>query len=60
MITLHVGRQMAVPGAVTVPVPQPLQSSLVEEITGASWESLDHVDLGEEFLRRIPLLKQCP
>ena len=42
----------------TVPMPPPPVRSV--EITGATWEFLDQVDLGDIFLQRIPVLKQCP
>ena len=60
LITVHLGRQLAVPDvqSVTVPMPPPPVRSV--EITGATWEFLDQVDLGDIFLQRIPVLKQCP
>ena len=59
-ITVHVGRQLAVPGVTSVTVPMPSPPVRSVEITGATWEFLDQVDLGDVCLQRIPVLKQCP
>ena len=60
LITLHVGRQLAVPEVANVNVPMPPPPDRSTEITGATWEFLDQVDCGEVFQQRIPVLKQCP
>ena len=60
LITVHLGRQLAVPDAASATVPMPPPPVRSVEITGVTWEFLDQVDLGDIFLQRIPVLKQCP
>ena len=53
-LVLHTGRELRVEPALAAPEAPPRDSVL------GGWAQVDEVDLQEELLNRVPMLKSCP
>ena len=58
LIAIQMGREVSVrPHTETVPT---APAGMPQEITRATWEQLDEVNVSEMFEMRVPMLKSCP
>ena len=61
MVTIQAGRELtAGEPSHRVPVPRvEPRRPVAPSISAESWEQLDHIDLGEAFTTRVPMLRSC-
>ena len=61
-VTIQVGRELtAGEPSHRVPIPRAEpRRPIAPSISADSWEQLDHIDLGEAFTTRVPMLRSCP
>ena len=58
LIAIQMGREVSVtPHTETAPT---VPAGMPQEITRATWEQLDEVNVSEMFEMRVPMLKSCP